>query len=316
VKKTVVSLDHLSPEQRVDFWRTALTETFVPVDLMNYKANGFDVSIETVELGDLEVSHLTGVEQDIFRSRSMIRSGDADPFIAVLQLDGSMGFEHNGKQANGLSGSVTLFDTTQEYVTMMRDKLNIIDVTIPRPRIEALFGSTRHLAGLTLDGDHPMTKLVIEFFRHQMQMPAELSKEDAARLGAVGGDLLAAAFLEKIGRSPGLSTSAAAMVRAKAFIRDRLGDHTLTPEMVATSQGISLRRMQELFAAESLSIGDYIWEQRLLRAYGMLRSKGLTRISVAEVAYAVGFVSLPHFSRRFRARFGYTPVETRRLIEG
>lgn len=315
--KRVFSLLEVEPKHRVDLWRTALTETFAPVDPVNYKPEGFDVRLETANLGDLEVSHLVGVEQGIRRLRHLIKPSDADMFVAMVQVGGSIGYEHGGREASGLVKSVTLFDMSQEYGTMMHGSLSIIDVTIPRKRVEALFGSTRHLAGLSLDRADPMTHLITEFFRNQMQIAEQLSAEGASRLGTIGADLLATAFLERMGRSPGHATSGnAAMVRAKAFIRAHLGDQALSPEMVAASQNLSLRRMQELFATECLSISDYIWDQRLLRAKAMLESQAMVRISITNIAYAVGFVSLPHFSRRFRARFGCSPNEARQLEAG
>lgn len=313
--KTVFSLQDTEPKHRVDLWKTKIGETFAPVEVVNYDPNGFDVRLETARLGDLEVSTLSGVEQGIQRPRRLIRPSDADTFVAIVQVGGSLGYAHGGREASGLSGSVTLIDMSQEFRTMMRGSLDAIDVTIPRQRVETLFGSTRYLAGMSLDIDEPMTRLIVEFFRNQMQIADQLSTETAGRLGAVGADLLAAAFLEKMGRTPSYGASGtAAVLRAKAFIRDRLGDERLSPKMIAASQNLSLRRMQELFAAEALSIGDYVWEQRLLRAKAMLESKGLARLPIADIGYAVGFASPSHFSRRFRARFGCSPADAQRVV--
>ena len=312
--KTVFNLLDAEPRHRVDLWKSKIAKTFSPAEVVDYNPMEFHVRLETLFFGDLEVSSLIGAEQGIFRPRRVIRPSDADMFVAIVQVGGSLRYAHCGKEACGLSGSVTLLDMTQEYRTMMRDGLNAINVTIPRRQIETLFGSTRYLAGMSLDGDQPMTRLIVEFFRNQMQIADQLSTEATSRLGAIGADLLATAFLEKMGRTPGHGAGGtAALVRAKAFIRAHLGDEALSPKAVAASQNLSLRRMQELFAAESLSISDYLWEQRLLQAKVMLESKGLARTPIADIAYAVGFVSLPHFSRRFRARFGRSPAEAQRL---
>jgi AraC family transcriptional activator of tynA and feaB len=313
--KTVFNLLEAEPKHRVDLWKTKLGETFAPVELTNYNVENFDVRMETSLFGDLEISTLIGAEQGICRPRRLIRPSDTDTFVAVVQMGGSRSYTHGGNEATGLGESVTLFDMTQDYRTMMRGSLDIINITVPRKRIEAMFGSTRHLAGMSLDVGQPLTQLIIEFFRTQMQIADQLSAETASRLGAIGSDLLATAVLETIGRIPGYGVSGtAAVVRAKAFIRGRIGDELLSPMMVAASQKLSLRRMQELFAAESLSISDYIWEQRLLRSKMMLEGKARIRVSIANVAYAVGFASLPHFSRRFRARFGCSPAEAQRFV--
>jgi Helix-turn-helix domain len=54
---------------------------------------------------------------------------------------------------------------------------------------------------------------------------------------------------------------------------------------------------------------DVIWEFRLQQAATWLRD---TDATVAEVAYGVGFKRVPHFTRRFRDRFGATPAAYRR----
>jgi transcriptional regulator GlxA family with amidase domain len=53
---------------------------------------------------------------------------------------------------------------------------------------------------------------------------------------------------------------------------------------------------------------DLVWGMRLDRASDLLASRAG---SVAEVAYAVGFSSLSHFSRRFKERHGMSPSARR-----
>jgi AraC-like DNA-binding protein len=68
--------------------------------------------------------------------------------------------------------------------------------------------------------------------------------------------------------------------------------------------GISVRHLQRWFNAH-LSSTPSVWlaEQRLLHARELLASSS----SVKEVAYALGFNHVSHFSRDFRRRFGHRP---------
>ena len=52
------------------------------------------------------------------------------------------------------------------------------------------------------------------------------------------------------------------------------------------------------------SPSEYLTELRLRRAATLLVS---TNLSVSEIALEVGYLSLSHFSRVFRERFGKTP---------
>ena len=68
---------------------------------------------------------------------------------------------------------------------------------------------------------------------------------------------------------------------------------------------VSLRQCQRLFrVAMGCSPSEYLTELRLRRAATLLVSSNL---SVSEIALEVGYLSLSHFSRVFRERFGKTP---------
>ncbi len=62
----------------------------------------------------------------------------------------------------------------------------------------------------------------------------------------------------------------------------------------------SRRRLEE----DGRSPAELILERRLERATELLRDSAG---SVSEVAYAVGFKSVSHFTKRFRERFNVTP---------
>jgi len=53
---------------------------------------------------------------------------------------------------------------------------------------------------------------------------------------------------------------------------------------------------------------DLLWSLRLEQAWHWLLE---TDATVSEVAYAAGFKSVPHFTRRFRERYGDTPAAFR-----
>ena len=68
---------------------------------------------------------------------------------------------------------------------------------------------------------------------------------------------------------------------------------------------VSPRQCQRLFrVAMGCSPSEYLTELRMRRAVSLLIS---TNLSVSEIALEVGYLSLSHFSRVFRERFGKTP---------
>jgi CheY-like chemotaxis protein len=97
--------------------------------------------------------------------------------------------------------------------------------------------------------------------------------------------------------------------RLRHAIEEHLGDDAFGVEQLAAAVGQSratlYRRVQGLFDESPM---DLVWGMRLDRASDLLVSRAG---SVAEVAYAVGFSSLSHFSRRFKERHGTSPSARR-----
>jgi len=91
-------------------------------------------------------------------------------------------------------------------------------------------------------------------------------------------------------------------------IDHRLDDETLDVDELARELGQSRRTLYRRLEEAGLSPAELILLHRLDRAAALLASgKG----KVSEVAYAMGFRSVSHFSRRFRERYGKSPSQVR-----
>jgi transcriptional regulator GlxA family with amidase domain len=85
---------------------------------------------------------------------------------------------------------------------------------------------------------------------------------------------------------------------------------TLTsPNHIAAQIGVTTRHLQRLFQAHTgASPGRFYMNLRLRKARLLLQQ---THMPVLDVAVAVGFTSHSHFSKRYRERYGVTPVKHR-----
>lgn len=110
------------------------------------------------------------------------------------------------------------------------------------------------------------------------------------------------------------SSDEALMERIMAVINKNLADPALSVEMVANSIGISRvhlhRKLKEL---TNLSTRDFIRNIRMHQAAKLLKEK---RLSISDVAYAVGYSNLSHFSNTFKELFGETPKEYTQNLHG
>jgi CheY-like chemotaxis protein len=93
------------------------------------------------------------------------------------------------------------------------------------------------------------------------------------------------------------------------MLRERMDDEDLDVDRMADALAMSratlYRKCDEAFG---VSPKECLWTFRLRQAAHLLRR---TDGTVSEVAYACGFKTVPHFTRRFRERFGSTPAAYR-----
>ena len=95
------------------------------------------------------------------------------------------------------------------------------------------------------------------------------------------------------------------------YIELHLSDPKLSTTMVAEACGISTRYLSSLLKQNETSFSVYIWEQRLTIASQWLSSTSPKEISIAEIAFRVGFKSPAHFSRMFKRVYKKGPREYR-----
>lgn len=77
---------------------------------------------------------------------------------------------------------------------------------------------------------------------------------------------------------------------------------------IATQLHVSVSTLQRRLAEEGTTASDCVRETRLDLALGLLQAG---RLSVAEIAYACGYVAHGRFSQAFKDRFGFTPSALR-----
>lgn len=110
-------------------------------------------------------------------------------------------------------------------------------------------------------------------------------------------------------RWPDIGT-AAFLERLYAVMAEHVGDEQFQVEGLAaaldTSRSTLYRRLETLTGRSPM---DVLWDYRLDQAAQWLVE---TDANVSEIAYGVGFKSVPHFCARSRERFGASPSAYRR----
>lgn len=95
------------------------------------------------------------------------------------------------------------------------------------------------------------------------------------------------------------------------YIEVHLSDPRLSTTMAAKACGISTRYLSHLLKQNGTSFSTLVWDQRLKIASRWLSTSQPGDISIAEIAFRVGFKSPAHFSRLFKRVFNKGPREYR-----
>src|SRR6516165_5080392 len=135
--------------------------------------------------------------------------------------------------------------------------------------------------------------------------PANMNAHTRPRLDSIG-------TLMKLAPAPhvyGGGLAPSAMRRIRDYVELHLSE-TIDLSTLATVAGLSMHHFARQFKQSAgVTPHHYLTQKRLERAQQMLAQ---TDLSLAEIAYAVGFSDQGHLARHFRGLLGTTPREFRR----
>ncbi len=114
-------------------------------------------------------------------------------------------------------------------------------------------------------------------------------------------------------RSGDRSQLSSIIARTKAIIQDNLRDPELCIGQIATDLECTKRYLHMAFAAEAMTISDYIWSARLEKCSLELLQPQQEVRSITDIAFSWGFNSSSHFNHVFKRRFGFAPSVLQRV---
>jgi len=95
-----------------------------------------------------------------------------------------------------------------------------------------------------------------------------------------------------------------------AIIENNIANEDFSVNDICTELGISrVQLYRKVKALLGYNINEYILDVRMQKAKYLLRNE--TGLTIAEVAYKVGFSSAAYFSTVMRSKIGVTPTEYR-----
>ena len=271
---------------------------------------GFHNRLEAYHLGAALFGRCVGVGQTFTRSRSHITRDGMDGVQVLLALTGGWSGAYDGRFSDRTLGQIRIIDMSRPFETETA-AFETLNLMLPRDALPSCAG--RDIHGQVLDDASPSARLLGDYMISLWSVAPSLSVSEGvasaqALASLVDGAICAHAPATLTRRRP-LERTLLAM--AKARVDAEVGGAGLTPEDIRSDLGVSRSTLYRLFEPDG-GVSAFIQSRRLARAFLALADPAERR-SIADVAYANGFVSASHFNRTFRAEFGVRPGELRGL---
>jgi AraC-like DNA-binding protein len=307
-------------EERVERVRLGICETIVPFDLRVGADEDCRTEIHSLDLGVIRIVCASGgpLEGEVLRTPRLIRDSDPDLCKIDVQLRGRGVLEQDDRQAELAPGAFSFVDLSRPC--QLAGGLNgVAAVMFPRSLLPLRYRDTKQLAGVRFDPREPNSALVGLLVGKVAGNLDEHVTPANTRIGGAIFDLILAALsvrLDRVDAIPADTRLRALGWQVKSFIEDQLGDPRLTPGRIAAAHHISLRYLYRLFEAEQTSVGSWIRGRRLDHCRRDLTDPALAGRPVSAIGARWGFVDATHFTRAFKAAYGVTPGDYRRLCVG
>ncbi len=315
LNKLRVTSSTLLPNRRriesIEQWSHAVSDIFYPMHCST-PVSPFQGSIQSGKLDNISLAILQSPPLE-HRSEQRIDKAAKDFYHIKFQLTGTASLRRYGKEAFIKPGDFILCNSNTPYHLNLFDDYSLAVITVERTYLDELLPGVCHYLGHTMDGNSPVTAMLMDFILSLTQHFNQLDSKSLQRLKATCMGLLITALKaqQRSGIIQAESVQAEHLARIKQFIDIHLTDNQLCPELIAKAGGISTRYLHMLFKSEGITVSRYIHLQRVHVCARELKYSAETNRSPTDIALDSGFNDVSHFYRCFKSVYGMTPREYR-----
>lgn len=303
----------IPPAQRADRLVAAMVNATAPSCVVLEDPDGdVHARMDLWRLGSAVVFRAESSGIRTFRTAGQARQA-ATPVVALAVQEAGVGrHEQFGPQRLVPAGELLMTDRTAPYDFSWTGHGAAGALEIPMAELGLPVEVIRR-AGAGLPGS-PLYRLVADHIAGLIR-DADLLCLDPAAAGVGAASIeLVRALLASAGsddRHARAAFSDSLLTQVRAYVRRHLLDPDLGAASIAAAHNISVRQLYKLCARADFSLAEWIIGQRLDGARQELARPD--RRSVAVIGRRWGFSDPTHFGRRFRAAYGRSPSEWRRI---
>lgn len=293
----------VSAPEKLDFWNSLVGETYNglvvdPVDLR------FDAELWRLPLSNLTLVRPRSAGAAIARRRTHGRPAPSAKVAVHVMLKGNIYLEHRGRESLLGPGDMVACASEEYYRFTAKESHELLVVELERQDIADRVTHIDDIIGRRIPGKSAASRMVSDFM---LSLWREASGDWNHQLSKDYASVLQDLILISLNKYEADDASSAdpLLVRMRALIAARYSDSALTPAILAGELGVSMRALQLAAARAGRTPTACIEEHRMAEAARLL-SNG-SQQSIAQIAFACGFLDSGYFSQRFSRHFGVSP---------
>ncbi|RXH07623.1 helix-turn-helix domain-containing protein [Bradyrhizobium guangzhouense] len=306
------STDAFVDSDKIPAWREVFGRSVVKMDMEPARGEPFRSKARIDCLPCLTIASIASTANRVVRTPQLVADG-SDDLVFALMTKGEAMISQRRREVVFRAGEAVLWSNASPGVCDYARPIDFVALVVPRAQV-AVADIDRSLMRLLPD-DLGAMKLLSRYLSilgdGQLDgMTPALRALCATHLrdlvAVVVGATREAADVAKVRGVP-----AARLAALKADIVANITQRNLSADILAARHDISPVYVRKLFERDGTSLGQYVLEQRLDRAFRLLANPNPLDRSIGAVAFECGFGDLSYFNRSFRQRYGATPSDIR-----
>jgi AraC family transcriptional regulator, positive regulator of tynA and feaB len=242
------------------------------------------------------------------RARHQLADTEGEFVFVMISQKGAMTLSQRDTVATLTPGDVVALDSTQRNHFTVPESLSLRGMVIPRVALDEVDGHPWMRDGVVLGPTTPAIRLLTNHLATLSEVLPGLGSAtmSAARMAAL--ELFVGALRSDSHVCSAASVRPALRSSIDRYIDSHLLDGAVTPAAIAAAHWVSIRTVNRVFSATGQTVGEVVRARRLARARADVTASDRP---ISEIAHRWGFSDTSHFSRTFKAHYGYSPTDYR-----
>lgn len=306
------STDSVNVAERFSFWREVVCQTVLNV-ATEAPREQFRARISGRSFASSRFAAFESTSHEIDRSAQHTARFPEDNYLISLQRRGQSEIQQGGDLFVLEPAEIAIVDGQKPFHIGFPGPVSRVLAVIPRKTLDLRAPWLRRAPARKISRDSPYADLTRRHLLRFADDDCSMNESEASLLTDNLCNLLALATARDL---PVNSLRPEVQIEALlAFCRRNLNNPDLSPQLVATQLGISVRTLHLRFEKMGWTFGRWLLDSRLDACRKALRDPQQRACTISEIAYRWGFNDLSHFNKAFRARFAMTPGEWRNTPE-